>query len=90
MRAVKIAGIFAKNKTGEVRFEIDSDGGQIMVYSKAEEVGDNKTVLQSQISGPKQEIIFNPRYIVDGVQTIPTRITSYNVCYTKLLRNKEK
>ncbi len=72
LRAVKIAGIFAKNKTGEVRFEIDSDGGQIMVYSKAEEVGDNKTVLQSQISGPKQEIIFNPRYIVDGVQTIPT------------------
>ena len=72
LRAVKIAGIFAKNKAGEVKFEIEPTTSEVRIYSKAEEVGDNKTVLQSEITGPKQEIIFNPRYIVDGVQAIST------------------
>jgi len=72
LRAVKIAGIFAKNKTGEVKFEIDPESSEVRIYSKAEDVGENKTTLQSETTGPKQEIIFNPRYIVDGVQAIST------------------
>ncbi len=77
LRAVKIAGIFAKNKAGEVKFEIDPTTSEARVYSKAEEVGDNKTVLQAEVTGPKQEIIFNPRYIVDGVQNISTTKVSF-------------
>ncbi|HBP00822.1 MAG: polymerase III, beta subunit protein [Candidatus Moranbacteria bacterium GW2011_GWE1_49_15] len=72
LRAVKIAGIFARNKAGEVKFEIDPTTSEARVYSKAEEVGENKTILQSEISGPEQEVIFNPRFIADAVQAIST------------------
>lgn len=73
LRAVKIAGIFAKEKAGEVKFEIEPDSGDVKIFSRAEEVGENKTILSSEVSGPKQEIVFNPRYIMDGIQAISSQ-----------------
>lgn len=72
LRAVKIAGIFAKNKAGEVKFEIDPEKSETRVFSKTEDVGENKTILQSEITGPKQEVVFNPRYIADSLQSVST------------------
>jgi DNA polymerase III subunit beta len=68
LRAVKIAGIFTNSKSGEVQFSID--GGEVRVRSKAEEVGENQTVLKAEISGSSQEAIFNPRYMIDGLASI--------------------
>ncbi|EKE15623.1 MAG: hypothetical protein ACD_11C00116G0010 [uncultured bacterium] len=73
LRAVKIAGIFAKDKAGEVKFEIEPESGDVKIFSRAEEVGENKTILSSEVSGPKQEIVFNPRYIMDGIQAISSQ-----------------
>lgn len=72
LRAVKIAGIFAKNKAGEVKFEIDPEKLETKVLSKTEDIGENRTVLQSEVTGPKQEVVFNPRYIADSLQSAPT------------------
>jgi DNA polymerase-3 subunit beta len=70
LRAVKIAGIFTNSKSGEVKFVIDAKSSEVTVESRAEEVGENKTVLQAEIEGPGQEAVFNPRYMVDGLQAI--------------------
>jgi DNA polymerase-3 subunit beta len=70
LRAVKIAGIFTNSKAGEVKFVIDAKSSEVTVESRAEEVGENKTVLQAEIEGPGQEAVFNPRYMVDGLQAI--------------------
>jgi DNA polymerase-3 subunit beta len=42
------------------------------VQSKAEEVGENKTSLNGEIEGPSVEALFNPRYMVDGLQAVAT------------------
>jgi DNA polymerase-3 subunit beta len=70
LRAVKIAGIFTNSKSGEVKFVIDAKSSEVTVESRAEEVGENKTVLQAEIEGSGQEAVFNPRYMVDGLQAI--------------------
>jgi DNA polymerase-3 subunit beta len=70
LRAVKIAGIFTNNKTGEVKFIIDPEKGEVTIQSKAEAIGENKAKLHTQITGPSQEAIFNPRYMADGLQAI--------------------
>lgn len=70
LRAVKIAGIFTSSKAGEVKFGIDSKTGEVTVQSKAEEVGENRTVLEAQIEGPSQDAVFNPRYMADGIQAV--------------------
>lgn len=70
LRAVKISGIFASNKTGEVKFTADDKKNTVTVQSRAEEVGENSTILETEITGPAQEAIFNPRYMADGLQAI--------------------
>jgi len=72
LRAVKISGIFTNNKTGEVKFTVDAKNNTVTVESKAEEVGENKTVLKAEVEGPSQEAVFNPRYMADGIQAIST------------------
>lgn len=72
LRAVKIAGIFTNSKAGEVKFAIDDKSSEVTVASRAEEVGENKTILQAKIEGPAQEAVFNPRYMADGLQAIAT------------------
>lgn len=73
LRAVKIAGIFTNSKAGEVKFTVDGANNEVHVQSKAEEVGENKTILKAEIEGPDQEVLFNPRYMVDGLQAIGTQ-----------------
>jgi len=70
LRAVKISGIFASNKTGEVKFTADDKKNTVTVQSRAEEVGENSTILETEIAGPAQEAIFNPRYMADGIQAV--------------------
>ena len=70
LRAVKISGIFAGSKTGEVKFTVDEKKNTVTVQSRAEEVGENSTILETEISGPAQEAIFNPRYMADGIQAV--------------------
>lgn len=72
LRAVKLAGIFTNNKTGEIHISADSKSNEISVQSRAEEVGENQTILKANIEGPDQRVIFNPRYVADGVQAITT------------------
>ncbi|KKP97322.1 MAG: polymerase III subunit beta protein [Candidatus Moranbacteria bacterium GW2011_GWD2_36_12] len=72
LRAVKIAGIFTHSKSGEVKFTVNEETKEVLVQSKAEEVGENKTSLNAEIIGPSQEALFNPRYMADGLQAIST------------------
>ncbi|HPN54673.1 MAG TPA: DNA polymerase III subunit beta [Candidatus Moranbacteria bacterium] len=72
LRAVKISGVFASSKSGEVKFTVDDGKNNVTVQSKTEDVGENSTVLKAEISGPAQEAVFNPRYMADGIQAIST------------------
>jgi DNA polymerase-3 subunit beta len=72
LRSVKIAGIFTNSKSGEIRFSAKASSGEVSVQSKAEEVGENQTLLKAQITGPDQEALFNPRYLSDGLSAIAT------------------
>lgn len=72
LRAVKLAGIFTNNKTGEIHILADAKNNEVNVQSKAEEVGENQTVLKAEIEGPDQRIVFNPRYVSDGMQAVNT------------------
>lgn len=67
LRAVKISGIFTNNKGGEVVLKLNAKEGIIDVSSQSEERGENKTQIKAGISGPDQEIVFNPKYLIDGI-----------------------
>jgi DNA polymerase-3 subunit beta len=72
LRAVKIGSFFTNSKSGEVNLKIDQKSKDISILAQSEEKGENRTVIKAKIDGPDQEIVFNPRYILDGINAIST------------------
>lgn len=69
-KAVKLASIFADSKGGEIK--ITAKDKKAAVESQSAEAGENRTEITAQISGPEQKIVFNPRYILDGINSVTT------------------
>ena len=72
LRAVRIASAFTAAKAGEVSFLADSKNKKILIKSQSQETGENETRLSADITGPDQNIVFNPRYILEGINSIFT------------------
>ncbi|HDH07615.1 MAG TPA: hypothetical protein ENG89_01180, partial [Candidatus Moranbacteria bacterium] len=78
-RAVKIASAFTSSKSGEITFSINSKNKEVVIKSQSQETGENLTKLPADITGPDQEIVFNPRYVLDGINPIPTAQVAFLV-----------
>ncbi|MDD5083851.1 MAG: DNA polymerase III subunit beta [Candidatus Moranbacteria bacterium] len=73
LRAVKIATVFTSQTSQEVVFRIDPEESHIVIESRSQEMGENQTILQADIlSDIPLEMVFNPKYILDGINTIAT------------------
>jgi DNA polymerase-3 subunit beta len=71
LRAVRIASAFTSSKSGEVNFKIDTEENKVLIKSQSQEAGENVTELMADSTGPNQEVVFNPRFILDGINSIP-------------------
>lgn len=72
-RAIRLAGVFSGSKaSGEVKLQLNSEKGEIRISAQSQETGENEGVLKADITGPDQEINFNPRYLLDGISSIVT------------------
>jgi DNA polymerase III subunit beta len=72
--AVRLASLFSSGagKAGEVVLKIDAHVKKMLIESSSAESGENTTELKFDIEGPSQEIIFNYKYLLDGISTITT------------------
>jgi DNA polymerase III subunit beta len=70
--AVKMASVFTSTKTNEIILKSEQEGGKIFIEARSAEVGENSTELKMDVQGPTQEVVFNSKYLLDGVNTINT------------------
>lgn len=70
-RGVKLASVFTNSKAGEV--SLSASDKKIIVESKSAETGENRTEIDASINGDSQKIVFNPRYLLDGINSIGTQ-----------------
>ncbi len=71
MRGVKLASVFASSKAGEVNLFLENK--KMIISAKSAEAGENKTEIEIFLKGKdKQKITFNPRYLLDGINSIST------------------
>ncbi len=70
--ALKMAGVFADSKANEVVFKIDAQEKKILVDTKSVEAGENSTELSFKVQGESQEVVFNLKYLLDGINTLAT------------------
>jgi DNA polymerase-3 subunit beta len=68
--AVKMASLFSTGGSGEITLKIDQEAKKIFILSKSTEAGENSGELNFEATGPSQEIIFNSKYLLDGINAV--------------------
>ncbi len=69
INALKISNIFS-DKFNQVHLTVDPKGKLFEIQTKNSDVGENKTAVDTALTGDKVEINFNYKYIVDCFQSI--------------------
>jgi len=70
--ALKTAGIFSSGGSHEITLKIDDSVKKIFVRSSSAETGENVTELKFDITGPSLEVVFNVKYLLDGINVAAT------------------
>ena len=68
--AVRSAGLFSKTAAQDVVVTIDADKGAVQVKAEANQVGGHDQKLKASVSGPSDQVVFNYRYLIEGLQTL--------------------
>jgi DNA polymerase-3 subunit beta len=71
LRAIKIASLFTKLGINDINLGFSAKEGQITISSLNNQLGENKTTLTAEITGQNNEIVFNYRYLIDGLTNLP-------------------
>lgn len=69
-KAIKMASVFASGKTNEITLKIVPDENKLIIEAKSVEVGENTSELNLDCVGPSQEIVFNSKYLLDGINMV--------------------
>lgn len=69
---LKMASVFSSGKSSDVTLKIDSVASKLFIDVKSAESGENSSEVKLDVLGPSQEVIFNSKYLLDGINTIST------------------
>lgn len=72
-QAIKSVALFCKTGINDVNFEFDADSQQINISSANSAVGESVVSVEAQITGPSQAVVFNYRYVADGITVTPSK-----------------
>jgi len=71
INALKLTGVFS-DRLNEVKINIPKELKNIEIYSSNSFVGENKYLIPAKIKGEPLEIVFNWRFITDGIKNLET------------------
>ncbi len=75
LNAVKVTSLFS-TKINDVRLKVIPKKSLIKIYAQDMETGENVSELKSEIKGKEVEIIFNHKYLLDGLNGISSNKVS--------------
>ncbi|NTW75337.1 MAG: DNA polymerase III subunit beta [Candidatus Moranbacteria bacterium] len=71
LRSVRMAGVFTSQTSGEMTISVLPEKNEIQVSARSSEVGENRTTVHGEIiGGDPIQIVFNPRYVIDGLNAL--------------------
>lgn len=70
--AIKMASVFSAGGSNEITLKINQEEEKIFILSSSAEVGENSAELKFDITGPSQEVVFNAKYLLDGINSTTT------------------
>lgn len=72
IKVIKLANIFAREGSGNVRLEVKSKG-QLTISTATASLGDNVSNLKAEVEGVDSEITFNTKYLLDVLNNIKAK-----------------
>lgn len=72
-QVIKSAALFCKAGINDVTFIFDADNQQINISAANSAVGETVSSVEMQITGPSQTVVFNYKYIIEGLGAVLTK-----------------
>jgi len=69
-QAAKRASLFASRETNDIRLKIDPGKNEVLISAESAAVGANQSRLDAEVSGEPQEITYNHRYFLEGLNNL--------------------
>lgn len=70
VKAVRTASLFVRSGINDVALSLEPDKKQISMTSANAESGEHRGSVQAKIDGPAANIVFNYKYLLDGLSVI--------------------
>lgn len=70
IKVIKTASLFSKSGINDVNLYFSKDNEEVVVSAVNTQLGENKNKISAEISGEDNDIVFNYRYLLDGLVNI--------------------
>jgi DNA polymerase III subunit beta len=70
IKAIKGAALFCKTGINDIKMTIIPSKGEVVILSTNSGLGENITSIKAEIKGEEVEIVFNYRYLLDGLNNL--------------------
>lgn len=73
INGVKVSSLFSKTGINDVIIDFNSKKSEINISAANIQLGENKSILKAEINGENNSVIFNYKYLLDGLQNIASK-----------------
>lgn len=70
IKAAKGAALFSKTGINDISLQLDPEKNLVTISAANTQLGEHTTSLEAEVSGQANEIIFNHRYLLDGLTNV--------------------
>lgn len=70
LQNIKVTGLFAREGANDIRFEFNIPAQTTSLEASTSQIGKNISKLKAKIKGETSEVIFNYRYLLDGLSCL--------------------
>ncbi len=69
IKAIQISSLVVNNQNGEIKINSIKDKKEIIISAQSIDSGENISKITAEINGPDFEVIFNYRYLLEGLNS---------------------
>lgn len=83
IKSIKRTSLFCKPGINDIKIVFISDKQETVLTSTSDQLGENITALKSLIKGDENEIVFNYKYLLDGLNNLSSKTAVFEIIDNK-------
>ncbi len=79
VKEIKAAGLFTTSGVNAVELEVDVETQALKISSASTQTGEYRSEVPASVTGSAVKVILSHRYLLDGLNTVSTSSTTFNI-----------